>query len=194
MTTIGITGGIGSGKTTVCQLLKSMGHPVYNADEEAKRLSQTHPLIKKELIALFGEKIFENNSLNKLMLAEKIFNNSDFREKVNNIIHPVVREDIKKWIKSQTSDLVFIEAAILIESGLYKILDKNILVVSPLELRKKRIKKRNNYSEQEINSRINSQLSDDEKIKKIDYIITNNENSGIISQVNCIIKKIKENK
>ena len=96
MITIGITGGIGSGKSVICKLLNSMGYPVYYADSESKRLTNTHPKIRKNLVALFGEKIFTENHINREMLAEKIFNDSEALIKVNNIIHPIVKEDVEK--------------------------------------------------------------------------------------------------
>lgn len=190
MITIGITGGIGSGKSVICKLLNSMGYPVYYADAESKRLTNTHPKIKKDLIALFGEKIFTDNQINKKMLAERIFNNSETLIKVNNIIHPIVKEDVEKWVKKQKSPLCIVEAAILFESGLYQELDKKILVTAPIDIRIKRVKLRDKLTEEEIKSRINNQMSDEDKIKLADYVIVNDEKTAVIPQVNRIIQKL----
>src|SRR3990167_5497792 len=114
---VGITGGIGSGKSTVCAVLKAMGHPVYNSDERAKTIMETSSEVREQLISVFGEPTFENNQLNRPYLAQAIFNDPAKREQINAIVHPVVRTDFQQWANSQTSSIIFQESALLIETG-----------------------------------------------------------------------------
>ena len=191
MITIGITGGIGSGKSTVSKVLTAMGYPVYVADDESKRLTETCPQIKEGLIKLVGKDLFAGGVLNKKMLAGKIFNNKEKLQVVNNLIHPIVMKDFAEWKEKQSSPIVFIETAILFETPFHALVDKKITVVSPLALRIKRVLQRDNVSEQEIKNRINNQLSDEEKKRRSDFVIVNDEKTAMLPQIQTILGEIQ---
>jgi dephospho-CoA kinase len=187
MKRIGITGGIGAGKSLVAEIIKAMGYPVYNSDERAKELTESNPKIKEGLIHLFGEEIYQNGTLNKFALAQAIFSDESLREKVNALIHPIVREDFNLWALAQNNSLVFNESAILFETGSFKNFDAIILVYAPTELRIKRIMKRDNCSENEVLKRINSQFSDEEKYQLTEFRVLNDEQTPLLEQVEEII-------
>ena len=187
MKRIGITGGIGAGKSLVAEIIKAMGYPVYNSDERAKELTESNPKIKEGLIHLFGEEIYQNDTLNKFALAQAIFSNESLREKVNALIHPIVREDFNLWALAQNNSLVFNESAILFETGAFKNFDAIILVHAPTALRIKRIIKRDNCTEKEVIYRMNSQFSDEEKYQLTEFRIVNDEQTPLLTQVEQII-------
>ena len=187
MKRIGITGGIGAGKSLVAEIIKAMGYPVYNSDERAKELTESNPKIKEGLIHLFGEEIYQNDKLNKFALAQAIFSDESLREKVNALIHPIVREDFNLWALAQNNSLVFNESAILFETGSFKNFDAIILVYAPTELRIKRIMKRDNCSENEVLKRMNSQFSDEEKYQLTEFRVLNDEQTPLLVQVEKII-------
>lgn len=191
MIDIGITGGIGSGKSFICAILQKMGYPVYFSDLESKKISDTNLAIRVALIDLFGDNIYDNNKLNRPLLASKIFesNSDDLRLKVNSIIHPHVRAGYQNWKNEQNSSFVFNEAAILFETGAYKNFDKTILVTAPEELRIKRVMDRDSVSKQDVEARIAKQLSDTEKIKLADFVIYN-DGRPVLEQIEEIIEKI----
>lgn len=187
MKRIGITGGIGAGKSLVAEIIKAMGYPVYNSDERAKELTDSNPKIKEGLIHLFGEEIYQNDTLNKFALAQAIFSDESLREKVNALIHPIVREDYNLWALAQNNSLVFNESAILFETGSFKNFDAIILVYAPKELRIKRIMKRDNCSENEVLKKMNSQFSDEEKYQLTEFRFLNDEQTPLLVQVEKII-------
>jgi len=187
MKTIGITGGIGSGKSLIAKILEKMQYPVYIADLASYRLVHTDMEIINGLTALLGKDIYEYGILNKKMLADNIFGDEKMRKSINNLIHPVVITDFKEWCEEQESPLVFMESAILFETKLNVFMDKTILVTAPVELRIKRLQTRDNLSETEIRARIDSQMSDDEKIKLADYIIINDEKNAVLPQIQEIL-------
>ena len=187
MKRIGITGGIGAGKSLVAEIIKAMGYPVYNSDERAKELTESNPKIKEGLIHLFGEEIYQNDTLNKFALAQAIFSDESLREKVNALIHPIVREDYNLWALAQNNSLVFNESAILFETGAFKNFDAIILVHAPTALRIKRIIKRDNCTEKEVIYRMNSQFSDEEKYQLTEFRIVNDEQTPLLTQVEQII-------
>ena len=187
MKRIGITGGIGAGKSLVAEIIKAMGYPVYNSDERAKELTESNPKIKEGLIHLFGVEIYQNDTLNKFALAQAIFSDESLREKVNALIHPIVREDFNLWALAQNNSLVFNESAILFETGSFKNFDAIILVYAPTELRIKRIMKRDNCSENEVLKRMNTQFSDEEKYNLTEFRILNDEQIPILAQIEEII-------
>ena len=191
MLKIGITGGIGSGKTYVCQLLEKLGYPVFYSDEEAKKLMTQDPSLISEIKQLLGDESYIQNELNKPFIAHSIFHNSKLREAINLLVHPKVFQAFELWKIKQSSTIVFNESALLFETESYKRFDKNILILSDNETRIKRIQLRDTLSVIEIKNRIESQLSDDEKIKKTDFIIDNNENVLLIPQLISILKNIK---
>ena len=184
MLKIGITGGIGSGKTIVCRIFQSLNIPVYDSDASAKLLMECHPIIRKQLIASFGEDIYNDMELNRAMLATIIFNDPVKLSQVNDIVHPHVKENFIDWCDRQKGvPYILQEAAILFESGADKYLDKIITVSAPLELRVERVMKRNNTSREDVLKIVNRQMSDEEKIERSDYVIINDESSMIIPQV-----------
>ena len=173
MKIIGLTGGIGSGKTTVANMFSKLGVPVYIADTEAKKLTNSSKLIRHELTQLLGEEAYTEDVLNRKYVADKIFNDKTLLEAVNLIIHPKVAAHFKIWVAKQTSTYVIKEAAILFENGSYQNFDKIILVTAPKELRIARVMARDNSSSAEIEQRMNNQWSDEKKEKLADFVIEN---------------------
>lgn len=186
MKTIGITGGIGSGKSVVSTILKILKYPVYDSDSQAKQLMITSPVIKSELKTLIGDDAYVGDMLNKPLLSSYVFTSEENRERVNSIVHPQVRIHFAGWKQKQTSEIVFIESAILFESGLNNDVDAVWCVCADKDVRIERVMMRNSISKQEVLARINSQMSDDEVIAKSDCIV---DNSGKIS----LLKQIKNN-
>lgn len=179
---VGLTGGIGSGKTTIAKIFSTLDVPVYNSDIRAKAMLKTKP-VKEELINCFGDKILSDKSIDNKKLAKIVFNNKQKLEQLNAIIHPKVLVDYQNWLKTQTSKYIIKESALLIETGLYKKMDKVILVVADFNQRINRVVKRDNVTPKEVKARIHAQLSDEEKYYNADFIITNNNESKVIDQV-----------
>jgi len=191
-TLVGLTGGIGSGKTTIANFFKELGIPVYIADTEAKALMNRSKVIKKKLIALFGENAYQDGKLNREYLSKQIFNNKDLLQKMNAIVHPKVASHFKRWVKKQDAPYVISEAAILFENGSYKKYDYIITVTAPEAIRLKRVVLRDNSSEQKVKSVMNNQWKDEEKIKLSDFIIQNINIDEAKNQVQQIHKKLLE--
>lgn len=191
MITIGITGGIGSGKSIVSTLMELSGIPVYIADEESKRLTQKSPAIRKGLTDLFGETIYTPNGLDKKKLAGFIFNDPEILQKVNNIIHPEVFKDFISWTELQHKNICALESAILFESGFNKFTDITLLVYAPEKIRIQRAMDRDHASMDEVKTRVNNQLSDDIKKEKANYIIYNDGVRALIPQVKAFIEKVQ---
>ena len=187
---IGITGGIGAGKSTVSKIIESMGFPVFNSDNEAKEIINFHPEVKAELIGIFGDTIYSNEILNRPKLAEFIFNDPSLREKVNHVVHPRVREKFDNFVSHNSSPLIFNEAAILFETGAYKQFDATVLITSPKALRIERLMARDNALQEEIEARMNAQWSDDQKQNLADYIIVNDEKKPLINQIEKVISEL----
>ncbi|WP_417857115.1 dephospho-CoA kinase [Xanthomarina gelatinilytica] len=190
MKIVGLTGGIGSGKTTVAKQFQALGIPVYIADDEAKKLMNRSKIIKRKLIALFGDEAYKDNTLNRPFLADKIFNNAENLEKMNAVVHPKVASHFKNWLKKQIAPYVLKESAILFENGAYKDCDLIITVTAPLELRKKRLLKRDNTTLEKIQAIINNQWSDESKISKSHFVITNKDLEETKQQVQLTHNKI----
>ena len=191
MIKLGITGGIGAGKTVVASFLKAIGVSVYIADDESKRLTSTSPKIKELLIKNFGEQLYPGGNLNKPLLASLIFGNKKNLDLVNSIIHPEVLVDFNQWAtKHKHKPIVAMEAAILFESGFDENLDKIITVTAPKEERIERIMKRNKTTREEILNRMFNQFPDEDKCKKSDYIIYNDNDRAIIPQIEKIFEQI----
>lgn len=192
MIKLGITGGIGSGKSTVSQIFSLSGVPVYIADIESKRLVATSPTIRKKLINLFGEELYSGGVLNKTLLASHIFNDKKKLETVNAIIHPEVECDFIEWVKKHVQcDIVAHEAAILFESGFNKMMDKVLMVYTPLDIRIERTMLRDNLPKEKVMERIQNQMSDEEKAKLSDFVIVNDNTKSLIEQVTNIIQELK---
>ncbi|NGM73525.1 dephospho-CoA kinase [Sphingobacterium sp. SGL-16] len=188
---VGITGGIGSGKSFVAKIFKTMGIPFYDADKEAKLIMTRSVIIREGLIQAFGEEVyFEDGSLNRKWLSAQVFNNPEKLELLNTIVHPVVIQDAVDWANTQTSCYSLKEAALLFESGSYKTLDYTILVVAPEELRIERVMNRDGVSREEVLNRINKQMPEEEKRKLADFIIVNNGIQPLIPQLYEIHKQL----
>jgi dephospho-CoA kinase len=192
MKSVGLTGGIGSGKSTVSRLLEIMGVPVYVADTESKKLVNTSPHIREQLIATFGRQLYKDGELDKAMLASLIFGNKEHLRRANSAIHPVVFDDFRQWAARQTAaSFVVIESAILFDSGFNKTVDVTVNVSAPLEVRIRRVEKRDRISREAIQTRIDSQLSEEERNRLSDYIILNDETSALIPQVENLSDLLK---
>lgn len=190
MLKIGITGGIGSGKSVVANILQQMGFPVYNSDSRAKALTQTNADIRQQLTAMFGDNLFKYNILDKKALSQLIFSSDKNLKAVNAIIHPVVVGDFATWTTRQNAAAVFLESAILMESGLYQKMDKIILVTTPEKLRIDRVMKRSQLSEKEIQQRMQMQKTEETLADKADFVILNDEKHLLIPQVHSILQKL----
>jgi len=168
---IGITGGIGSGKSTLSDLFRAEGYMVYDSDKEARRLQNENPIIKQKIQTIFGD-VYTNEELNRSALAKIVFTNPDLLTQLNNIVHPVVREDFKSWISANSSQkLLFLESAILFENGLNKLVDKVIVITASEDVRIKRVIKRDKVTEKQVRDRMANQLSEESKIAKADFVI-----------------------
>lgn len=182
MVIVGLTGGIGSGKTTILKCFESFGIPVYIADDEAKALMNRSKVIKRKLIDLFGKSAYKDGMLNRPYLASKIFNNQILLSKMNAIVHPKVASHFKRWLKKQDAPYIIKEAAIIFENNLESNYNYIITVVADEDLRIKRVMKRDEASKEKIQSIISNQLLDFEKIQKSDFVITNNDLSSAKTQ------------
>ena len=175
MVKVGLTGGIGSGKTTVSNFLLEYGIPVYNSDSQGKKLMNTNLELINDIVNIFGESVYNNGILNTNLLSSIVFSDPEKIKQLNNLVHPKVAEDFNQWVgKNNNQPILIKEAAILIESGAYLNMDKIILVISKKSNRINRVSKRDNSDFESIEKRINFQLTDDEKIQYADYIIENN--------------------
>lgn len=181
---IGLTGGIGAGKTTVAKVFKTLGIPVFNADEVAKALMQTNPEIKNQLLATFGEQVYlANGTLDKTYLANIVFKDAYQLELLNAIVHPASIQAAKDWAATQSTPYVIKEAALLFEAGATEGLTAIIGVAAPLNLRIQRVMQRDACSKIEVEQRMRHQISDTIKLKLCDCVIDNNDQDLIIPQV-----------
>lgn len=191
MLKFGVTGGIGSGKTLVCNIFEMMYIPVYFADDEAKRLMTEDIRLRKKIIRILGaESYTSDNQLNRQHIAEKVFNDEKLLKKLNLAVHPAVEKDFTLWAEAQTSEYVIKEAALLYESGSYKNLDKIIVVTAPLEMRINRVMKRDGVSRQTILARMKNQMPEEEKAKMADYLIHNDGSKSVIWQTINLHRKL----
>lgn len=187
MIKVGITGGIGSGKSVVASLLNLYGIPVYVADTESKILVDTSQLIREKLTALLGSDIYDGKGLNRKLLASYIFTDTKLREKVNAIIHSEVNRHFAAWVEVQGKEVCAIESAILFESGFNLVVDKVLMVYAPREIRIERATLRDDASREDIIRRIDSQMSDERKKELSDYIIYNDGKQALLPQIQKFI-------
>ncbi len=185
MLKIGITGGIGSGKSTVCNLFKSLGIVVYDSDIRARIITDINLDIRKGIIDLFGEESYVDNKLNRKFISPIVFNDKEKLEKLNSIVHPQVKEDFLSWIEQHKEyPYIIKESAIMFETDAYKNMDKNITVSAPIDIRINRIISRDpQRTDKEIKNIIAKQLSDVERIKKSDYVIYNDNTKELLPQI-----------
>ncbi len=190
MLKVGLTGGIGSGKSTVARFFEVLGVDVYYADIKAKFLMNNNPELIKLLIENIGD-IYDNGALNKKKLARIIFSDKRKLEFVNSIVHPFVFKDFEEWTQQRKHKKILVqEAAILFESGAYRMMDKVITVYAPEKIRIERVIKRDKVAEKEVLDRMKKQMNDEEKIKLSDFVVKNYDNFMIIPQVLDIYKKL----
>lgn len=190
MIKIGLTGGIGSGKTVVAQLLELKGVPVYIADEESKLLVESSPVIREKLIRLLGDSLYTPEGLDKKKLAGYIFNDPGLLQAVNEIIHPEVQQHFLQWVSRQQADCCVIESAILFESGFDRIVDVRLMVYAPMEIRIERVMQRSRFTREEVELRIQSQLADEVKKEQSDYTILNDNIHALIPQIEGFLSAI----
>ena len=192
MLKVGITGGIGSGKSTITSLFHNLGVPIYNSDERAKLLLSNDVDLMDQIKILFGQESYSNNKLNRAHIANIVFQDNDMLKELNAIVHPLVKIDFENWLLLQKKEpLVIKEAAILIESGAYKELDILIVVFANKEIRIKRVMNRDNVAKEDVEKRIETQLSDSERLKFAHYSIENNKDqSNLKKQVGELYKQL----
>ncbi len=188
---IGLTGGIGSGKSVVAKVFAKMGIPVFNADDEAKRIMQTSPVLKEKLIQQFGSSIYNEFGLQKEKLASIVFNDPFQLQLLNAIVHPVTIQAAKDWAAKQQSPYVIKEAALIFESGSAEGLFKVIGVTAPLSLRIHRVMQRDGISKDQVEARMRNQIADTIKMRLCDFVIHNNNQQMVIPQVLAIDKAIR---
>jgi len=188
---IGLTGGIGSGKSVVAKIFSTLGIPVFNADDEAKHIMQTSPAIKTKLIEQFGTDIYNDFGLDKEKLATLVFNDPFQLQLLNAIVHPVTIQAAKDWAAKQKSPYVIKEAALIFESGAADGLFKVIGVTAPLSLRMHRVMQRDAITKEQVDARMRNQISDTIKMRLCDYVIENNNQQMVIPQVLAIDKAIR---
>jgi dephospho-CoA kinase len=189
---IGVTGGIGSGKSTVCRFFEVLGVPVYDSDSRAKQLIHSNADLIRLYKSLFGEDIYVNGYLNRSKVAVLLFRDPSLLKHVEAVVHPLVRADFEKWANKQDCGLVINEAAVLFEGGSYKFMDKIITVVAPVDLRIQRVKRRDNASDEAIRSRMNNQWSDEQKIVRSDFTVFADDRQLIIPQILKIWNVLKD--
>jgi dephospho-CoA kinase len=190
MLKVGITGGMGCGKSTISRFFKILGVPLYSADEAGKRLMATDPYLRTQIIQNFGEASYHDGQLNRSFIAEQVFSNIKKLALLNGLVHPAVIRDGEQWILQQQSKYVLKEAAILFESGSYKSLDLVIGVSAPFPLRLERIIKRDGLTPSQVMERINKQMDEDEKMRRCDFVVVNDENTPVIPQVLALHDKL----
>ena len=184
MIKVGITGGIGSGKSVICEAFNKLGVNIYDADIRAKALINENIQIRKKLVTRFGRSLYKNDQLDRSMLAGIIFDDKIALEFVNSIIHPAVGDDFRVWCKQHEHEPYIIEeAALLFESGAYKEMNKMVTVYAPEALRINRVLLRDKVTQEQVKSRMNNQLPDEEKMQRSDFVIYNDEKHSVLEQV-----------
>ena len=193
MICVAITGGIGSGKSYVSAMLEERGIPVYNADTESKRLTLSNAEIRNKLIALLGEEIYANGELNKPMLASYLFASTENAVRINGIIHPVVKEDFKRWLTNHTEkEITAFESAILYEAGFEDSVDTVLVVFAPRELRLERAMKRDKATREQIEARMDAQMDEEEKCRRADFVVYNDGSLPLDEQLTSFINQLKK--
>lgn len=191
MIKVGLTGGIGSGKTTIARIFETLGIPVYYADDAAKRLMNTNEELKASIIRHFGEESYLQEGLNRKYIASIVFNDKEKLELLNSLTHPITMQDALVWMNNQTSPYVIKEAALLFESGAAEQLDHIIGVYAPQHIRVKRVMDRDHSTAEEVMKRITRQIDEEMKMKLCDFVITNNDQQLVIPQVLELDKKFR---
>lgn len=192
MLKVGLTGGIGSGKSIVSKVLETLGYAVFNSDLESKRLMNHNQGLIHEITQIFGEEAYQNHELNRAYLARSVFQNPKLREQLNAIVHPATRQAFAEFCDlNHREKVVFNEAAILFETGAYKSFDKLILVTAPEELRIKRVMERDQLSMESVRERIKAQWPDSEKINLADFVLLNDDQRPLLSQIESLLSELQ---
>jgi dephospho-CoA kinase len=194
---IGITGGIGSGKTTVCEIFESLGIPVYYADTEAKKIMVSHHVVKKKIIEILGAEAYHNNGKpNRPYIASKIFADKQLLNSVNGVVHPAVQADSDRWFEKAIENAPYAikEAALLVENGSYRHMDALIVVTCPEDIRIDRVMKRDHLPREKVVKKLQNQLPESDKIAVADYIIVNDGEHALIPQIIEIHHKLTHHK
>lgn len=186
MKTVGLTGGIGSGKSTVCKVFRVLGIPVFDSDQEAKRLMVEDESLRAALASRFGEEVIWSNGLDRKVLAEKVFNDPKALKDLNALVHPVVRQAFGDWVVLQTAPYVIMEAAILVETGGYKAFNELVVVTAPETLRIQRVMNRDGASEEQVVARVKNQADDAERLAVANHVVYNDDSRLVIPQVLAI--------
>lgn len=189
---IGLTGGIGSGKSVVARLLSVMGVPVYISDDEAKRLMAVDETIRRGLTALVGDKLYEGGTLNKRLMADYLFSSRENAARVNGVVHPAVKADFRRWAEVRSCQpVVGIESAILIEAGFTDVVDRVVMVYAPMEVRVERAMARDGVERARVVERIAAQMDDETKRSRADFVILNDGQTPLIPQVEELIERLR---
>lgn len=188
MLRIGITGGIGSGKTFVSKRLVTMGFPVFDCDAASKSLMNTDPEIKQQLVEWLGPECYQENELNRPFVAQKLFSDPHIKQQIEQLVHPKVALAFAQWAEEQNCPFVLVESAILYESGFDQFVDKVLLIDANVETRVKRIMQRDACSRDQAEQRIKAQMSNDEKRQKAHYVLENNPNNDVNAQLFKLVK------
>ncbi|MFW5852229.1 MAG: dephospho-CoA kinase [Bacteroidota bacterium] len=191
MIEVGLSGGIGSGKTSVSKVFRNIGIPVYYADIEAKKLMNSEPALISEITSILGSQAYTNGTINKEYIAQEIFSDSEKRKKIESFVHVTVKKDYKLWVLKQQAAFVIHENALMFARNTYTNFDKSIYVYCPANMRAQRIAQRDNISEYEIQQRMSAQATDSECIEKADFVIHNDNTELIIPQITQIYSTIK---
>jgi dephospho-CoA kinase len=192
MLKVGLTGGIGSGKSLVAEMFKLLGVPVLHADDTARYLMEHDTKLKSAIGQLFGKEVYENGRLNRPFLASVVFNDKSKLEQLNALVHPATIAFAQQWAASQTTPYTIKEAAIFFESGSYKDMDKMIGVYAPVEMRLERAMRRDNVTAEVIRQRMDKQMNEEEKMKRCDFIIYNDGTRSVIDQVLSLHQQLLE--
>lgn len=187
---IGLTGGIGSGKTTIAKMFEALGIPVYYADNATKELYQTDSILKEKLIQTFGDNTYLNGIFNPQYLRDIVFNDPEKLEQLNQIVHPATIQDAQLWLNKQTAPYVIKEAALIFESGSQRDLDLTIGVTAPLEIRINRVINRDGLTKQEILARMSRQIDDNIKMRLCDEVLLNDDKTPLLPQVLALHEKL----
>lgn len=191
MIRIGITGGMGAGKSVISEMMRCLGIPVYDADIASKKILNSNTKVKTQLIELLGEEIFSNGQLNRPLMAQLIFNNNELLLKTNAIIHPAVFEDFIAWSEAQNKEVVACETAILFESGMVSYFDSILMISAPLEIRIERCIKRNKFTREQVLERIAKQMDESKKIELSDFVIDNDNRKALYPQLKNFLNNLK---
>lgn len=180
---IGLTGGIGSGKSTVAAIFRTLGVPVYEADAASKEIIDTDKQLQQKLQKLLGDEVVKQGRIDRPYMARKIFNNDELLQQANALIHPAVGEHFKEWYGQQKAPYIIREAAILYESGTHKDCAKVVVVTAPEQMRIDRVVKRSKTTEEEVRQRMAKQWPEEEKVKRADYVVNNDHSDSVVKQV-----------